>query len=132
MTAQRVASWTAYMAGKGYLENQGTPCVFITTSQAVYDWFETNCKDLVNPLDIEQIKVHENVCKNKKQWQDQFCEILEQAVKGKGNQEQGLPGADDGCSLSVQIKLGLFSGNEVSRLFNPPDKQICVCLVRLK
>jgi hypothetical protein len=132
MTAERILSWTGVMAARGELEKEGDTPIFITTSTAVFDYLESNCENIVNPLDIKEIKVHENGCKNQKKWQHSFDDLLMHAVQGRNCREKDLPQVDDDCSLPVRLKLGLFSGENVNRVFNMTDKQIPVCLVRLK
>ncbi len=132
MTAERISSWAGIMAARGELEKQGEISIFITTSQAVFDYLESNCENIVNPLDIKEIKVHENECKNQKEWQYRLNDSLMQAVQGGNCREKDLAGADDGCSLQVGLKLGLFSGETINKIFNMTTKPVPVCLVRLK
>ena len=132
MTLERIKAWTGCMTAKGTLKKDGGSPVFVTTSEAVFDYLESNCKDVVNALDIDKIKVHENECENKSEWQHQFCDYLMRAIQGDGIQENNLPKVNDRCSLSGQIKLCLFSGNGINKLFNCSDKQVSVCLIKLK
>jgi len=132
MTGRRIHAWARCMAATGGLNQEGGTPLFITTSEAVFDYLESNCKDLVNALDIDPIKVHENGCENKNEWHRYFCGDLMRAIMGQGVRESNLPKADDNCSLWGKIKLGLFSGNDINHLFNLPDKQIYVCLIKLK
>ncbi len=133
MTMQRIWAWSRSMAAMGgELKQYGDTQLFITTSDAVFDYLESNCKDVVNALDIDNIKVHENECENKNEWQHQFCDYLVRAIQGNGIQENNLPEVNDSCFLSGQIKLCIFSGNDINRLFNCSNKQISVCLIKLK
>ncbi len=132
MTVERISSWTGVMAAQGELENEGEIPIFITTSIAVYDYLESNCGNIVNPLDIKEIKVHENECENQKEWQCRLNDYLMHAVQGGNCREKDLPKVDDDCSLPAQLKLGLFSGEIMNKIFNMTAKQIPVCLVRLK
>ena len=132
MTRERVCAWSGCMAQKGLLKSQENTPLFITTSEAVFDYLESNCKDVVNTLDIDKIKVHENKCANQDEWQHHFCKYLMDAIQTDGNPENDMPKVNDTCSLYGQIKLGLFSGNDINDLFNMSDKQIPVCLIKLK
>ncbi|CCK79495.1 hypothetical protein [Desulfobacula toluolica] len=132
MTRERISAWSGCMAQKGGIKPDGNMPLFVTTSEAVFDHLESNCKDIVNTLDIDQIKVHENCCENKSEWQHQFCDYLMDAIQGCGNRENDLPEIKDGCSLFGQIKLSYFSGNGINNLFNMSDIQIPVCLIKLK
>jgi len=131
MTQQRICAWSRCMAviGKLNLENENP--LFITTSQAVFDYLSANCKDVVNALDIDKIKVRENGCKNKSRWQQQFFKDLTTVGKGEGTLENGLAEMKDQCHFTGQIKFGIFSGNDINTLFNCSDKQISVCLIKL-
>ena len=126
MTRERIYAWSGCMAQKGILE-QDSP-LFITTSEAVFSYLESICQDLVNALDIDKIKVHEN----KTEWQHHFCDYLMRAIQGNGTRENELPKVNDRCSLSGRIKLNFFSGKDINKLFNCSEKQIPVCLIKLK
>ncbi|MCF6249443.1 MAG: hypothetical protein L3J69_19115 [Desulfobacula sp.] len=131
MTRERIESWAACMSGlSGYSAND--PPVFVTTSQAVFDYLESICEDCLNALDINEIKVHHNDCENKKEWQRYFKENLKTAVQGGVSLEGGLPGSDDTCLLAGQVTASLFFGNEINKCFKLSDKQIVVCLIKLK
>jgi hypothetical protein len=132
MTRQRILSWSRCMAAMGGLNLQGDTPLFITTSDAVFEYLESNSKDVVNALDIDQIKVHENECKNKSEWHHHFCDDLMLAIQGQGVLEDDLPQVNDNCSLFGQIKLCFFSGNDINNLLNLSDEQILVCLIKLK
>ncbi len=132
MTRERIYAWSRCMAQKGALKQEGDSPLFITTSEAVFTYLESICQDVINALDIDKIKVHENKCENKTEWQHHFCDYLMRAIQGNGTREKELPKVSDGCSLSGQIKLCLFSGNDINMLFNSSEKQIPVCLIKLK
>ncbi len=132
MTKERVSAWFNCMGAQNALNPDGKTNLFVTTSPAVFDYFETNCSDVVNALDIDQIKVHENKCKVKIEWQHQLKKYLMKAIKGEGNQKEDLPEAMDECRRSGQIKMGLFSGGMINLLLNDSDKHMAVCLINLK
>lgn len=132
MTRQRIQAWSRSMTAMGGLKQDGDMPLFITVSDVVFDYLESNFKDVVNALDIDNIKVHENECENKSEWQHQFCDYLVRAIQGDGIQENNLPEVNDSCFLSGQIKLCIFSGNDINRLFNCSNKQISVILIKLK
>ena len=138
MTQQRIWAWSRCMAAMGGLNHQqGDTPLFITTSEAVFDYLESNGNGAVNALDIDKIKVHENECKNKSLWQNQFCDDLMRAFQSDGGRENNLPQINDNCNLdncnlSGEIKLCIFSGDDINKLFNCSDKQIYVCLIKLK
>ena len=133
MTRERIYAWSGCMAQKGVLKQKGgMQPLFITTSEAVFEYLESICKDVVNALDIDKIKVHENECENKGEWQHHFCDYLMRAIQGNGIRKNDIPEVNDRCSLSGQIKLSFFSGKDINKLFNCSDKQVSVCLIKLK
>ncbi len=132
MTGERIASWSSVMASSRRLDQEQGMRFFVTTSPAVFDYLESNSTDVVNALDIDQIKVHENNCEMKAEWQHQFCEYLMRSVHEEESRESGLPEMAGCCSLSGQIKLCLFSGDMINTLLNVSEKQVAVCLVNLK
>jgi hypothetical protein len=132
MTRERINSWSGCMAQKRRLTQEGGNSLFITTSPAVFEYLESNCEDVVNTLDIDKIKVHENKCENKNEWRNQFLEFLVNAIQADDRPEENFPKVNDKCSFSGKIKLSLFSGNDINNLFNTSDKQIPVCLITLK
>ncbi|MCP3873214.1 MAG: hypothetical protein GY699_08690 [Desulfobacteraceae bacterium] len=132
MTRERISSWSRYLLYKQVLNTQENTPLFITTSEAVFNYMESNCKDVVNALDIDKIKVHENDCENKSEWHHQFCDYLRYVIQDKSHRGNNVPVVNDGCSLLGQVKLSFFSGSEINELFNLSDKQIPVCLIKLK
>jgi len=132
MTRERIRSWAACMSSHMDLKTgEGNP-LFVTTSEAVFEYLGSNCKDVVNALDIDTIKVHENECENKSAWQHHFSEYLMHVIQGEGHRENGVPEVNDSCSLSGKIQLNLLSGDGINDLFNLSDKLIPVCLISLK
>lgn len=132
MTRERIEAWARCMTQFNTGENTSESPVFATTSEAVFDYLETISLDTINALDIDPIKVHENECENKIGWQQQFFEQVICAAKGEWDRRDHLPEVTDECSLSGQIKMSLFSGNNIHNLFHLKDKQIRVCWIRLK
>ncbi len=132
MTRERIKSWATYAAHIKEFKSDENDTFFVTTSDAVFSCIESNCKDVVNALDIDTIKVHENECENKSKWQNKFCEYLINGLKDKHYQKNHFPLVNDDCSSSGRIKVSFFSGSEINTLFNASDKQIPVCLIELK
>ncbi len=132
MTRERIRSWAACMANHLDLKSGKDNPLFVTTSEAVFEYLESNCKDVVNALDIDTIKVHENGCENKSKWHHHFYKYLMRVIEGKGHRENRLPEVNDLCSLSGKIQLNLLSGDGINDLFNLSGKQVAVCLISLK
>ena len=131
MTRERIVSWTACMSATGFYPAE-QPFVFVTTSPAVFEYLESICETSVNALDIDEIKVHENDCANKKEWHKVFAGIVIRAVQGDEIRMEALPLPGDDCEAKGQCSIKFFSGNEINRHFNLSDTQVIVCLVRLK
>ncbi len=132
MTRERIEAWSRCMNHSDIFQKAGQNPVFVTTSKDVFDYLETIFPDVINALDIDSIKVHENDCENKTRWQRQLFEQLMCAARGNFGGPNYLPEVNDECSVLGQIKLSLFSGNNSHHLFDLKDKQIPVCLIRLK
>jgi len=132
MAKERVLAWSRIMAEKGALTQKGKLPVLITTSSAVIEYLESICDDVINALDLDPIKVHENECENINEWQLQFTQGLLDVIMAGSAQEKPSLKVKDNCKHEGQIKLYLFSGNDINKLFNRTEKQIPVCLVRLE
>ena len=131
MTRERITAWMRYASEEGFFKENDNPPVLVTTSSAVLDYLMSKFEYVINALDIDSLKVHEDGCKNKQKWQQDLYLFLKEIIVRKGVGGKDLPGAEDGCSLSGQIKLCLFPGASMNEFFNVPGKQVAVCLVKL-
>ncbi|MEN8211604.1 MAG: hypothetical protein ABFR31_07785 [Thermodesulfobacteriota bacterium] len=131
MTRERIFAWFRSMHTMKLLNQEETPPLFITTNREIFYFFESNCKNIINILDIDNIKVHGNRCENQYRWQDQFENYLKSAIKGSGNLKNKLPEVNDSCSKRGQIKVCNFAGGDINKILNLPDKHISVCLIKL-
>jgi len=131
MTRERIASWMRYASEKGLFKENDNPPVLVTTSPAVLDYLMSRFEYVINALDIDSLKVHEDGCENKQKWQQDLYGSIKEISIREGSIEKELPVVKDGCSLSGQIKLCLFPGASINEFFNVPGKQIAVCLVKL-
>ncbi|MCP3943319.1 MAG: hypothetical protein GY710_17790 [Desulfobacteraceae bacterium] len=132
MTEERVKSWFRYASKKKVFNLPGASPLLITTSPAVLDYMESKSKGVINALDKDFIKVHENGCENKSRWQQDFCQFLEEVILSKNSSGIIQPGADDGCFCSGQIKLRLFPEDGMEEFFDASGQSIAVCLIQLK
>jgi len=132
MIKERINAWFMCMNAMKILEYSDTKVLFITTSQEIFYYFESNSKDVVNILDIDNIKVHENRCEKQVKWQGQFENYLMAAINENGNHKIKLPEVHDRCSKRGQIKVCNFFMSDINHNFNVPDKHISVCLIKLK
>lgn len=134
MTGQRIRSWCRAAREKGVFENQDVPLVLVTTSPAVFDHFLSGSKDVINGLDIESIKVHEDACPLRQKWQEDISDLLENGLRDRSFQGKELLEPADGCQGSAGIRLEIFP-EEPSFLdlpdLNSPGKSMGICLVRL-
>jgi len=131
MTRERILAWFRCMKAMKLLNQEETASLFITTNREIFYYFESNCKDTINILDIDNIKVHGNRCENQDIWQDQFEGYLAGAIKGSGSHENKLPEVNDRYSKRGQIKVCNFVGGDINKIFNLADKHISVCLIKL-
>ena len=132
MTRERILAWFRCMKAMKLLNQEEAAPLFITTNREIFDYFESNCKDIINILDIDNIKVHGNRCENQDIWKDQFEGYLVGAIKGSGSNGNNLPEVNDRCSKRGQIKVCNFSGGDINQVLNAADKHISVCLIKLK
>ncbi|MCG8567624.1 MAG: hypothetical protein MI747_21330 [Desulfobacterales bacterium] len=128
MTWERIQTWAAW-ARK--CEILGGKTLLVTTSRAVFQELETRADQVINTLDIDSIKVHENGCDETQDWQGQFVEMLQNHIE-TGSMELPLPEAQDGCRIMGRLQLGLFSGKMVEECFNQPGRPLAVCRVGIK
>ena len=131
MTQARVVAWFRYAQDKKIFQQPGT-LLLVTTSLAVLDFMVSQCEGVINALDIDSIKVHENECEKKRAWHQDFYQFLKETIAGKNPSRSVPPGEDDSCFLSGRIKLCLFPEGGMKAFFNIPDQPIAVCLVQLK
>ncbi len=135
MTGGRVLSWLKAAGETALFKNTPAPKLLVTTSPAVFDYILEQSKDVINGLDIESIKVHEDECPLKQKWQDAFCQVLEKAIADKKWTQEEIPDeAADGCNTCINIKLGIFS--EKADFLSQSDfiwdqESFGICLVQL-
>jgi len=131
MPRERILAWFRSMHAMKLLNQEEESPLFITTNREIFYDFESNCKDIINILDIDNIKVHGNRCENQDRWQDQFQDYLMGAIEGNGNHANRIPEVNDRCSQRGQIKVCNFVGGDINKIFNAADKHISVCLIKL-
>ncbi len=136
MTRERIFAWAA-CAGEEKIFAGHRPLVLITTSSAVFEYLAAISTRAINALDIDCIKVHEDGCARKLEWQNHFLGMLEKIVtdqypKDQGPLEKDLVEAMDGCRLLARIQVGVFSGPDLERHTGLPGKKVVVCRVTVK
>ncbi len=125
MKEKRIHSWTFRLmmhmsrikAGmKGAMPYKSTP-FFVTTSAAAMSLIKSMAENSKLILDIKRLKVHEHDCKEKSMWQNEFSSCIERFLSGEDKVIDMPRGEDDCCSMEVDIKFYLFSGDSVKNLF---------------
>lgn len=132
MPAGRVSAWAALAREAGMFT--GETMALVTTSPEIFTWLEENAGTVINGLDIDFIKVHENGCANKDRWLQDVDNLLHKMTAGSSpGREQGDPLKQDYgcCHLSGHLKVRLFSGKTLNRTTQIPGRQVAVCLVGL-
>jgi len=132
MTEERVISWFRYSQKKGVFKGPGSTAFLVTTSPAVLEFMVSRCEGVINGLDIDSIKVHENECENRCRWHQDFSDFLEKIIVNESSFRVAPPTSDDTCSLTGKIRLCLFPGDSIKAFLNIPGQSIAVCLVQLK
>ncbi len=129
MTSKRVGAWVDFFNEKIPFNSFDSPLLFVTTSPAVMEYLLSVSENKIKLLDIEDLKVHENICENKNQWVEAFNKYVENLVIS-GQQFLNTPAErDDNCTLAVKIKLYLLQGDDISSFSQGIGQQIPICLV---
>ncbi len=132
MPAGRFSAWAALARETGMLTDDAG--LLVTTSPEMFTWLEENAGSVINGLDIDSIKVHENGCGNKDRWLQDVDNLLEKMTAGTppiGEQGDALKQQSDCCHLSGYLKFRLFPGEILNRTTQIPGRQVAVCLVGL-
>ncbi len=74
-------------------------------------------------LDIENFKVQKESCSNGDQWQERFNRSLETVIHGGNWSMESVIPEDDCCDIFIDMKLYLFSGENVERFFCFPQQE---------
>lgn len=132
MTGARIRNWLGYAEEKGLFQKPGEKLLLVTTSEAVFDRLEPIFGEGINALDIDSIKVHEDGCDQKPQWQKQLSETLGSILETPAKWEKELPGAKDGCELTGRIRLTVFPEAKGETEDKPDGIRMAACLVSLE
>ncbi len=136
MTGARIRAWAACAREEKVFAGEG-PVVLITTSSAVFDFLGSISSQFINALDIGYIKVHEDGCARRPEWQNHFLDILEKIVTDQYSENNVqmpadlLPAMDD-CSRSARLQVGIFSGLALENHTGLPGRRHVVCRVAVK
>ncbi len=135
MTETRIRAWAACAREEKVFA--GDRPLLITTSSAVFDLLAASSDRVINALDIDCIKVHEDGCARKKEWQNHFLDMLEQIVtqqypEALAPEKKDLVQAKDGCGMYARIQVGVFSGSDLEKHTGLPGPTVVVCRVAVK
>lgn len=131
MTGERVLAWAEAVAEIGLFAEEGELPLLVTTSPGVMEYLMSVTDQVINDLDIESIKVHENGCENKEQWHREMNTIFDEIIAGKNPSITGMIGSEDLCCGAGQVRCCLLSGGRLNETLKIPGKQLAVCLVQL-
>jgi len=133
MTRERIRAWAACAREAGLFSNQ-KPVIFATTSAAVFDQVSANASQVINALDIDGIKVHEDGCDHQAEWQKQVLNLIGTVADGSVDEARALeilgPMAD-ACALTGGIQVQTMEGPDLETKLNLPGKGLRVCRVTL-
>ena len=132
MPLERISAWATVSRHCGLFPSKEDLPLLVTTSSAVFNGVNALAERVINTLDIDSIKVHENECISNHKGQGSFVEYIEQMIANGFSMELPLPEAQDECRVMGRFQLGLFSGRDLERMFDQPGRPIVVCRVELK
>lgn len=130
MTARRVQAWFTFFLQDICTDFHPEHPVFITTSEAVFEYLISFGKNRTNALDIDSIKVHENNCIDKTAWQKRFADFIGNALSRGLRHDECVPGIGDECIRNARIKLNILSKDDCDTIRQNRYETVPVCLVQ--
>jgi hypothetical protein len=133
MTRERIRAWAACAREAGLFSNQ-EPLIFATTSAAVFDQVSANASRVVNALDIDGIKVHEDGCDRQAEWREQVLDLIDILAAGSMDDSLArkiLGDVEDACTLTGGIHVRILEGPDLETRLNLPGRGMRVCRVSL-
>jgi len=133
MTRERIRAWAACAREAGLFSDQ-KPVIFVTTSTAVFDLVSANASRVINALDIDGIKVHEDGCDHQAEWWKQLLDLIDGLAAGppdEGLARKTLGARDDLCTLTGGIQVRILEGPGLETALNLPGRRVRVCRVSL-
>lgn len=129
MVSKRISAWVDFFNKRKPFNSFDSPLLFVTTSSSVLEYLLSISKNKIKLLDIDNLKVHEKECENRKQWVETFDEFVENLVTS-GQPSLNEPAErDDNCTLEIKIKLYLLQGDAISNFFQGTFKKIPICFL---
>jgi hypothetical protein len=134
MTRERIRAWAACAMEENLFSRQA-PLILVTTSAAVFEQVAANAAEVINALDIDDIKVHEDGCDQQPVWRKQVLSLFDTLADGSvdGIRAQTmLSRMDDACHRTGRIQVQTVEGPDLEKQLNLPGRQLRVCRVSLK
>jgi hypothetical protein len=134
MTRERIRAWAACAMEENLFSRQA-PLILATTSAAVFEQVAANAAEVINALDIDDIKVHEDGCDQQPVWRKQVLSLFDTLADGPvdGIRAQTmLSRMDDACHRTGRIQVQTVEGPDLEKQLNLPGRQLRVCRVSLK
>lgn len=133
MTRERIRAWAACAREAGLFSDQ-KPVIFATTSTAVFDQVSANASRVINALDIDGIKVHEDGCDHQAEWWKQVLDLIDGPAAGSTDEvlaRKTLGAVEDACALTGTIQVRILEGPDLETALNLPGRRVTVCRVSL-
>ncbi len=115
MAEKRIRAFWQTLLHMGTLSSD-RPLILVTTSSQVYDICTCRQQELRNPLDIVRIKVHEETCVHRKQWQTNFVQCFQDFLTGKGMDKSILDISCTNCKHTGYIRFQAITEQQKSWL----------------
>ncbi len=134
MTRARIRAWATCAVEENLFSKQ-SPLILATTSAAVFEQVTANAAQVINALDIDDIKVHEDGCDHQPAWQKQLLNLFGTLADGPADDIQAqtmLNRKDDACRRTGRIQVQTVEGPDLENRLNLPGRRLLVCRVSLK
>lgn len=134
MTRERIRAWAACAMEENLFSRQA-PLILATTSAAVFEQVAANASEVINALDIDDIKVHEDGCDQQPVWRKQVLSLFDTLADGPvdGIRAQTMLSCmDEACHRTGRIQVQTVEGPDLEKQLNLPCRQLRVCRVSLK
>jgi hypothetical protein len=101
----------------------------------VFDQVAANGIRVINALDIDGIKVHEDGCVHQPDWHSRVLTLLSSLAAGPVDVSQArnmLAGMDESCVRTGRIQAQMVEGPDLEKKLNLPGTRLLICRVTLK
>ena len=130
MTEERIHAWARYSAQTLPPMEPSVLPVYVTTSPSVFDCMISSAQSVINILDIEHFRVHEEECKNQHQWKKEWNDFIRRLLENDDDTRNACPDpAEDGCRRAAGFRLRLLEGGDSVHMFGHAGESLPVCLI---